>query len=53
MNPNRAADPGLVYDMGTEDYIHYLCASQATTLPFFSSQNNPFAALPQLIQFLT
>ena len=25
MNPNRAADPGLVYDMGTADYIHYLC----------------------------
>lgn len=26
VNFNRAADPGLVYDMGTEDYIHYLCA---------------------------
>lgn len=26
MNPNAAADPGLVYDMGTADYIHYLCA---------------------------
>ncbi|CBI23085.3 unnamed protein product, partial [Vitis vinifera] len=25
VNPNRAADPGLVYDMGTADYIHYLC----------------------------
>uniref|UniRef100_A0A5B7BFC1 Uncharacterized protein n=1 Tax=Davidia involucrata TaxID=16924 RepID=A0A5B7BFC1_DAVIN len=26
VNPNRVADPGLVYDMGTDDYIHYLCA---------------------------
>lgn len=25
-NANGAADPGLVYDMGTTDYIHYLCA---------------------------
>ncbi|KAJ9679917.1 hypothetical protein PVL29_021731 [Vitis rotundifolia] len=25
VNPIRAADPGLVYDMGTADYIHYLC----------------------------
>ncbi|CAK7357474.1 unnamed protein product [Dovyalis caffra] len=24
-NPNGAADPGLVYDMGTADYISYLC----------------------------
>ncbi|XP_038725627.1 subtilisin-like protease SBT3.3 [Tripterygium wilfordii] len=26
VNPNGAADPGLVYDMGTVDYMHYLCA---------------------------
>ncbi|OVA04694.1 Peptidase S8/S53 domain [Macleaya cordata] len=26
VNPNRAADPGLIYDMGTPDYIHYLCS---------------------------
>ncbi|KAK0574537.1 hypothetical protein LWI29_025166 [Acer saccharum] len=26
VNPNKAAVPGLVYDMTTADYIHYLCA---------------------------
>ncbi|KAI8546106.1 hypothetical protein RHMOL_Rhmol07G0090400 [Rhododendron molle] len=26
INPNRARNPGLVYDMGTDDYIHYLWA---------------------------
>ncbi|PON37762.1 Subtilase [Parasponia andersonii] len=26
VNPTAAADPGLVYDMNTADYIHYLCA---------------------------
>ncbi|KAL5831463.1 hypothetical protein ACOSQ3_016879 [Xanthoceras sorbifolium] len=28
VNTNKAADPGLVYDMGTADYIHYLCAME-------------------------
>ncbi|CAM0951905.1 unnamed protein product [Alopecurus aequalis] len=26
VQPNRAADPGLVYDMGATDYLHFLCA---------------------------
>ncbi|XP_051190793.1 uncharacterized protein [Lolium perenne] len=26
VQPNRAADPGLVYDMGTADYLRFLCA---------------------------
>ncbi|KAM0908673.1 hypothetical protein ACQ4PT_015298 [Festuca glaucescens] len=26
VQPNRAADPGLVYDMGAADYLRFLCA---------------------------
>ena len=26
VNPNRAADPGLIYDMGNTDYANYLCS---------------------------
>lgn len=26
VNPDKAADPGLVYDMDTNDYIHYFCS---------------------------
>ncbi|KAK9156405.1 hypothetical protein Sjap_003885 [Stephania japonica] len=26
VRPNRAMDPGLVYDLNTTDYLHFLCA---------------------------
>ncbi|XP_010542106.1 PREDICTED: LOW QUALITY PROTEIN: subtilisin-like protease SBT3.5 [Tarenaya hassleriana] len=26
VNPEKAADPGLIYDMGTSDYVHYMCS---------------------------
>ncbi|KAK9122340.1 hypothetical protein Syun_019957 [Stephania yunnanensis] len=26
VNPNKAADPGLLYDMDQPDYVHYLCS---------------------------
>ncbi|XXG76223.1 hypothetical protein AAC387_Pa08g0624 [Persea americana] len=33
VNPNRAADPGLIYDMSTTDYVQYLCS----IVPSFST----------------
>jgi Subtilase family/Fibronectin type-III domain/PA domain len=30
VDPERAADPGLVYDLSTEDYINFLCNSNYT-----------------------
>ncbi|KAM4068613.1 hypothetical protein ACB094_12G026200 [Castanea mollissima] len=49
VDSNRAADPGLVYDMGTADYIQYLCAmgnnnssiSQLTEHPTFCPIKQP------------
>ncbi|KAK9135967.1 hypothetical protein Syun_015297 [Stephania yunnanensis] len=30
VNPNKALDPGLIYDIEVEDYINYLCAINYT-----------------------
>jgi subtilisin family serine protease len=34
VNPNKAMDPGLVYDIVAEDYINYLCAMNYTSQQF-------------------
>ncbi|KAI4356862.1 hypothetical protein L6164_000848 [Bauhinia variegata] len=31
VNPESASDPGLVYDITTEDYLNYLCSLKFTT----------------------
>ncbi|KAF5197891.1 Subtilisin-like protease SBT1.7 [Thalictrum thalictroides] len=31
INPNKALDPGLVYDINVEDYINFLCAMNYTS----------------------
>ncbi|KAI4338045.1 hypothetical protein L6164_016399 [Bauhinia variegata] len=64
VNPNKAADPGLVYDMDISDYVHYLCAmsynnsiiSQITGHPTFCTSkqhslldvNLPSIVIPSL-----
>lgn len=42
VRPTRAADPGLVYDLTTDDYLTFLCARgyNRTTIKLFS--NKPF-----------
>ncbi|KAF5197893.1 Subtilisin-like protease SBT1.3 [Thalictrum thalictroides] len=31
INPNKALDPGLVYDINVEDYVNFLCATNYTS----------------------
>ncbi|XP_039041242.1 subtilisin-like protease SBT5.4 [Hibiscus syriacus] len=40
VRPNRAMDPGLVYDLTTEDYLNFLCARgyNQTTIRLFSGK---------------
>ncbi|KAF8380355.1 hypothetical protein HHK36_027840 [Tetracentron sinense] len=38
VDPERATDPGLIYDITTEDYLNYLCS-----LGYTSSQMNLFS----------
>ncbi|POO02848.1 Subtilase [Trema orientale] len=40
IQPNQAADPGLVYDLTTDDYLNFLCAHgyNATQLKLFSKK---------------
>ncbi|CAH8319541.1 unnamed protein product [Eruca vesicaria subsp. sativa] len=30
INPEKVTNPGLVYDMGLDDYVHYLCSADYT-----------------------
>ncbi|KAF8413073.1 hypothetical protein HHK36_001049 [Tetracentron sinense] len=42
INPSRALDPGLVYDMGVQDYFEFLCTQKLTPtqLKVFSKSSN-------------
>ncbi|XVF10180.1 hypothetical protein REPUB_Repub07fG0160500 [Reevesia pubescens] len=41
VNPNGAADPGLVYDKNTEDYVQYLCDMGYSNSAIFQLKEHP------------
>ncbi|RWR87689.1 subtilisin-like protein protease SBT3.8 isoform X2 [Cinnamomum micranthum f. kanehirae] len=55
VNPNRAANPGLIYDMGDSDYVDYLCyigyldsTDCPTKKPSMLNLNLPSITIPNL-----
>jgi hypothetical protein len=65
VQPNRAADPGLIYDLTVNDYLNFLCSHgfNETTIKLFSSEpytcpksfnladfNYPTITVPNLFQ---
>ncbi|KAL3622444.1 hypothetical protein CASFOL_033855 [Castilleja foliolosa] len=41
VDPKRASDPGLIYDISTTDYLDYLCSLKynSTQMPLFAGDN--------------
>ena len=63
VQPEKAMDPGLVYDMGTEDYLLFLCgrgynSSEISVFDTFTCPSNPRARvedtnLPSFVAYFT
>ncbi|KAI4311838.1 hypothetical protein MLD38_036701 [Melastoma candidum] len=53
IRPNRAADPGLIYDLGTDDYLDFLCAAgyNETLIQYFSDRPYQCPDSPDLSHF--
>jgi subtilisin family serine protease len=49
VRPEMALDPGLVYDMGFQDYVDFLCASNYTAdaIQVFTTTHNETVVCPQ------
>ncbi|KAF9614791.1 hypothetical protein IFM89_020645 [Coptis chinensis] len=43
INPERASDPGLVYDINTDDYLNYLCSLNYTSSQIAALARNKFS----------
>ena len=50
MNPNKAMDPGLVYDIGVQDYLDFLCGLNYTSdqMKVITRQSNYTCTNPSL-----
>ncbi|VYS50158.1 unnamed protein product [Arabidopsis thaliana] len=69
VNPVKVADPGLVYDMGHDEYVHYLCSAGydntsiskllgeiytcPTPIPSMLDVNMPSITIPYLSEEIT
>ncbi|CAK9324162.1 unnamed protein product, partial [Citrullus colocynthis] len=50
VNPNAAANPGLIYDMSTSDYISYFCSMgyKNSAISFLTEQKTECPSKPQI-----
>ncbi|EOA34376.1 hypothetical protein CARUB_v10021900mg, partial [Capsella rubella] len=69
INPEKVADPGLVFDMGINDYVHYLCSAEyddesiskligktykcPSPLPSMLDTNMPSIIIPSIFEEVT
>ncbi|XP_078447167.1 xylem serine peptidase 1 [Wolffia australiana] len=52
LNPSRAVDPGLVYDMGFNDWLTFLCAQTGnlTAIRVLTAQSNLVCTAPRRVR---
>ncbi|XP_051139532.1 subtilisin-like protease SBT3.6 isoform X2 [Andrographis paniculata] len=51
IDPNRAIDPGLIYDLGSKDHAQFLCASgyNATAIGSLTKANEPCSKIKNFL----
>ncbi|XP_058082488.1 subtilisin-like protease SBT5.3 [Magnolia sinica] len=52
VDPNRAVDPGLVYDLTIKDYLNFLCAIGYNQTQFASFTKQPYSCDPKSLNVL-
>ncbi|XP_058082226.1 subtilisin-like protease SBT5.3 [Magnolia sinica] len=52
VDPNRAVDPGLVYDLTNDDYLNFLCAIGYNQTQFARFTTQPYSCDPKSLNIL-